>query len=509
MKKCIILLFLSLFVLKSNAQWQYPAQGKEINYRIAGFSLPEVPQTTQYTLEVTEGLYDNENFFKTHIIKRCTSKTNQLIVELPSWGQSYTWRFLYTHPGNRTTSSPLYHFSTGKPPVVDTHLYRLRIIKNAKKYQQAYVICDKSRVIYDMKGNAIWYLPNIPGIIESNGEVRDLKPTFKGTMTFVTNNMAYEITYDGQLLWKPPNIGQVSQDSIERYHHEINILSNGNYMVLGNELIPWEWRKDSNGDSALSLVSAEQMSQNTGKTYPRISFGTVIEYDQANNVVWSWRSSQYFLEQQTNQKTLKNLKNLFDSHENGFAFDEKNKNLYVSFKNFSQIFKINYPDGIVTNVYGKSGDPITDQKAPFCHQHSVKIFKNGNICLFNNNICHPDETPTALMMQEPAGGKGNLKKIWEYKYPYKGDFTELRKAQGTSGGNVMELPGGEILVSMCNPYGNVFIVSMDKKLLWDAVLEVWNLVEKKWSAQSAYRYSIITSRNNLGHLIWRENIEGR
>ncbi len=482
-----------------------PTEGSQLNYRIVGLWFPAAATPGTYKIEIADGYYNDPALFQENITRTLTTKTNSAIAEVPQFGKPYTWRITYNTVGHAATQSGFYHFYTGTLPSVDTHATRLRILKKATKYAGAYVFCDKSRAMYTLDGAPVWYLPNLPGIVRDDAEVRDLKISPKGTITFVVNNKAYEINYSGEVIWEPPNDGEVSGDIEERYHHELTVLSNGHYMVLGNELVAWEWAKNAPGDSSLRLVTDEQLKNAPGKVYPKISFGTVIEYDTAGKVVWSWKSSTYY--RQTTLLHNKTVKNIFDSHENAFYFDEKRKNVYVSFKNFSQLMKIKYPEGKVTNVYGNTSDTDTLANTLFCHQHSCKVSKKGYPYLFNNNICHPEKTPTVVLMQEPASGKGNLTKIWEYSYPYKGDFTEKRKAEGTSGGNAIELPGGEMLVSMCNPYGNVFIVNKEKQLLWDALLEKWNDGQKKWVTQSAYRYSIITSRKNLEHLIRGENID--
>ena len=50
----------------------------------------------------------------------------------------------------------------------------------------------------------------------------------------------------------------------------------------------------------------------------------------------------------------------------------------------------------------------------------------------------------------------------------------------------------------------MFIVNKDKKELWSAVYEKYNVTTKKWEMpdKTVYRASIITSRKELEQLIW-------
>ncbi len=479
----------------------HPAEGSQLNYRLIGFSTPNAPQYDNYTLEIADGYFNTETEFTKNIIERTTSTHNKTVTSVPAFGHQYTWRMTYFKAAQRTLT-PFFHFSTLKSAVVDTANFRLHILKKALKYNKGYVFCDKNRVLYDMTGNAVWFLPDIPGIVQSGDEVRDLKITNLGSITFLANGMAYEITYDCDLLWVAPNDGKISGDSIERYHHEMTIENNGNYMVLGNELLPYEWHKTTPHDSILEIITGESIQKN--KIYLRVACGTIIEYDSNQNVVWYWKSASVF----TSKTQLgKNAKLLLDSHENAFAFDEEKKYIYVSFKNYSQIWKIKYPTGELIELYGRQNDSDTDYTHLFCHQHCCKISDNGYLYVFNNNICNPQETPTVAIFREPTTTEGKLKKIWEYHHPYKGDFTAVRIAQGSSGGSVQELPTGEIFVAMCNPYGNIFIVGRDKKLYFDAILEKKNTPDKTWSIQSSYRCSMIINKSQFDNLIWCEPIK--
>jgi hypothetical protein len=118
------------------------------------------------------------------------------------------------------------------------------------------------------------------------------------------------------------------------------------------------------------------------------------------------------------------------------------------------------------------------------------------------------------MFREPTSGKTGLEKIWEYQctpdginrrkqlsVPQKDLNGRLLQAHHTSGGNVIEMPDNSLFVSMSGPYCKVFIVSQDKEILWSALPEKRNPVEKEWNPVSEYRASIIT-REQLENVIW-------
>ena len=108
------------------------------------------------------------------------------------------------------------------------------------------------------------------------------------------------------------------------------------------------------------------------------------------------------------------------------------------------------------------------------------------------------------MIKEPVSDKEKLKAIWGYEC---NDEMRSEKKQTsdryTTGGNVLELADNSLFVSMCSGYSELFIVNIDKKILWSAVPEKWNLDEKMWEGTTQYRASVINTRKDLEKLIWR------
>ncbi len=269
----------------------------------------------------------------------------------------------------------------------------------------------------------------------------------------------------------------------------------------------------------------------------KTSFGTIIEYDEKGNVVWSWKSSKYFTESDLKYYNPPYRVHAVDVHENSFFFDEKENVIYISFKNIARILKIQYPDGNVLNAYGEIYKPDAFEKGNglFCDQHSCRRSEQGYLYLFNNNSCNEGkQLPKVVMMQEPVNKNDSLKIIWEYECSLDGLDTswqsEMKErkqkmfekqrqkladikqpmwpggmpqnSHTTSGGNVIELPDHSLFVCMNSQYGKMFIIDQDKKNLWSAIAEKWRQNEKKWLAiPQQYRASII-SRKELEQLIW-------
>jgi hypothetical protein len=483
-----ILFFCLLFSLKGIGSPVLPDEGSNLNYRLIGFSAISADKMNHKLLQIADGNFYSEDSFTNNIIKTVSFDTDKIITEVPFWAHQYTWRIISPSDTSKTAKSALHHFSTSFISELDTSRTRLRIIHTTDKYNGDYVFLDHNRVMYDMKGNPVWFLPDkvFKPFIPANTmpDLRDLKLSCKGTITFLLNAQAFEINYDGDILWRGPNTGEVGGSGSERYNHQFTRLSSGHYMVMGQEKgVLWP-PGNKNGNNSI--------------------FGTIIEYDEDGKVIWSWKSSNYFVNSDlVYYHTIPvNYNNWVSAHENAFHFDEENKIIYISCRDISRIVKIKYPEGNVLKSYGqifKPGYTGKEENNLFCNQHCINKLKNGNLFLFNNNTCDSGSPPQVVILKEDKHAKLGLKKIWDYSCSFDQDFSKIDKK---AGGNVIELPDSSIFVSMGGDYCRIFVINMKKEILWDALPEVWNVSGKTWQATDQYRCSIATNHKDIEKLIW-------
>ena len=263
-------------------------------------------------------------------------------------------------------------------------------------------------------------------------------------------------------------------------------------MVLGTHPVSCRWLPDS----SVKIIPDNNAVDSGILT---IASGTIVEYDRAGNVVWTWESSKYF-EKIDHKKNASSLsRGCLDLHENSFFFDEKDKIIYLSFRNMNQVVKIKYPEGTIIGTIGEETPKTTQNKKNnlFYGQHSVKRTSDGSIVLFNNNTQH-GPFPTILKIKEPALINDHAKITWEYKCT-----SNVASKNGyVSGGNVVELPDNSMLVSMAIPANEIFIVNKDKHIVWSAATERYDDGQKKWLPLARYRASIIEGKQQLERLIW-------
>ncbi len=476
----------------------FPGERGKLNYRLIGFILEDLPTTAKYEIEVATDSVSTEAAFKKNRIVHQAGATCKMLAEVPAFGKRYTWRGTYTDNKGKAVKTAFIHFSTLPGATVDTSNIRLRVTLPATTYKDAYVFSDITRAMYNMKGEPVWFLPQMGNAGPDKTVVRDLKLSPRGTITLLLNDHPYEIDYNGLVMWDGPDNGKVSGGVKENYHHEFTRLADGNYVVMGTETL--RCRLNPAKDSLPVIASGGAAADTTQGVYRRIPFGTIIEYTPYNEVAWSWKASDFF-RQASLQPYIKPSMHGYALHENAFFMDKANGALYVSSKHYSLVIKINYPEKTLAGIYGSKA--ASQQPGLFCEQHSCRISQKGYLYLFNNNECNPEDVPSVAMYSEDSLAEGGLQKVWEYKCPVKAVYKESRKKfAATTGGNVAELPDNSIFASLCTPYSNMFIVNQDKKLLWEAVLEKKEQVSGQWEPLPQYRASIVASPTELNKLIF-------
>jgi Arylsulfotransferase (ASST) len=478
----LIVSLASLFFSDLQAQ-TIPADGAELNYRVVGFSVPFVKGASGFDLEIARGTISKEDSFKKNIIKTLACGGDRVVAEVPEFGAAYTWRVKYANGGAKKVTSKFFHFSTGVIPDVDTSKFRLRIISEAAAYKDAYVFIDGSRAMYDMTGKPVWYMPAIEGqVIYAN----DIKPSGKGTITFIKDD-DFEIGYNGELLWKTPG----KAGSVEGpCHHDFCRMSGGHYLVLRKEV----------SDNQPPVRGQEMTEEKIIEEKRKRMFSKLVEYDSYNNVVWEWKSSDYYKTSDLAKYTFPTRGDIKsqDLHENAFYFDERSKVIYLSYKNINRVIKIKYPEGNVLATYGQlyDGNGQAYGGELFCGQHSVSRSADGYMFLFNNNTCR-NGYPLVEKLRESDTGTVMPQIVWQYEC---NNDQPVTPGGFPSGGHVIEMPDHSLFIATAGPDSKLFIVNMNKEILWSAVAE--KKEGDQWVPNTHYRASIVPGRKELEKIIW-------
>jgi Arylsulfotransferase (ASST) len=507
--RCIIIAFVFLLGCGTTVAAEgrvLPAEGSALNYRIAGFSVPAV-KGGHYILEIADGYFNDRDSFAHNIVVSAEADTNRVVAALPAFGHSYTWRM---YQEGAKSGAPLHHFSTMMADCVDPAKTRLRIIKKTKRYKDCYLFIDGNRALYDMKGEPVWFLPDEGlGFRAADKELRDIKVTKAGTITFLSGARPYEVSYDGTILWKAPDDGAVSGDfNTERYHHQLDRLPNGHYMTLGTETVLVNIPDMKKGFFNILWDKPKKDSMNS-QNFLRSTAGTIIEYDGAGKVVWSWHSADYINHEGADIAYYHRREGFseLNLHENAFYFDRDSGYVYYGLRNVSRILKIKYPEGNVVRAYGdiyKQGH-MDENYGPFCRQHSIAKGHDGTLYIYDNNSCTINGNSKILAAKEPATGT-QLSTVWDYSCTIDEKWDTVGGHFFVTGGNAVLLPDDALLVCMGGSFSKLFIMDQDSNVLWSAMPEVWQPLRKRWYINYSYRVSMINSRADLEHLIWGEEL---
>lgn len=491
----ILLAVLFLNSLISVAQIR-PVENDTVNYRLTGFSIVPDERADQYLFEVAAGRINNSIDFQNSIFFSKKQNGTKLIATVPAFGRDYTWRVTYLNSKNKEKGrSPLYHFTTGHPPLLDSNAFRIRVIDTAQQHEDLLVFLDNPAVLCNTRGEILWYLPDVPGVTNEIRRVRDLKTNASGTITCLTEEGAFEIDYNGNRLWTAPNVGKVSGDATENYHHQFDKLANGHYMLPGLK----SSRVEIDPSELSATINDPGVTQIENRYYKNVPLGTLIEYDSAGNIAWHWLSSDFFKKVvpiQTIRTKSDPGKINIDPGVNDFYFNEQDSIIYISYANISYILKIKYPCGEVLANYDGKYISSPGHAPLFSYPRTVRLAPDRKLYLYNSNVMRGTQgTSFISMFQEPQTPGGQLSKTWEFSC----DIDSYTRAGAAVGGSVILLKDGS-LIACTGAAGRVFIVSPDKKILWNAVPEFFS--DNGWKPLLQYKVNIIEETGLLEKIIF-------
>jgi arylsulfate sulfotransferase len=244
----------------------------------------------------------------------------------------------------------------------------------------------------DLAGNVIWYydlpsgayvepikfLPNGHMLMVTEGSINDIREID------LAGNIIHQVTTSA-ILQSLPNLPSLQNASLESLNHDVLLLPNGHYMLLGS--------------------ISETINNVPGVPPGTVVAGNVlIDWDLQSGPVWTWSTFDHI--------PLTHAPNgLTDwTHGNALVYSPDDGNLFFSMRNQNWVVKINYldgkGDGSILWHLGPDGDfTLPNGQAPIewnYGQHdpsiqspnssgvfSLMFFNNGNNRLVdtNNDVC--------------------------------------------------------------------------------------------------------------------------
>jgi hypothetical protein len=294
----------------------------------------------------------------------------------------------------------------------------------------SYPGCDSNYIFLATTSSSAPYIM----IIDNNGTlvfaqktiggVYDFKPQPNGVLSY------YDIAMDGfYILDADCNLIDSIRclNGIETDIHELRILPNGNYLILGF---------DTHKVDMSQIVAG-------GRTSATIIGYVLQEIDKDKNVIFEWKTWDHL--DITDSYTDLTQGTIDVAHGNSIDVDFDG-NFLVSLRNTQEIVKINRVTGeIIWRLGGKKNQfEFINDTLGFSWQHAARRLPNGNIMLFDNGYRREPSVMSFSRALEYKIDENNKTAalVWQYRNTPDIYSIGLGYSQRLPGGNTLIAWGG-------------------------------------------------------------------
>ena len=288
-----------------------------------------------------------------------------------------------------------------------------------------------SLVIINSKGEIVWYEPFRKGVKVSHW-------TNKGTILCIVGSEKipssggdeiYEMSLNGKAI-RHFKVGDGNMDKM--VHHEVRYDNAGNLYAL------------TFTNKILDLSTVGGLKKDT------VHADGIVVFNKENKKIWEWSILDH-LDPLKDPKILKTKKDWVHSNS---LFKDKDGNFLISFRDLSQVWKVEYPSGKVLWKFGKGQDFKLDTAATFAWQHSVHINEFGQLMMLDNGSTR--KTTRALSFNMDLAGK---KAVEQLNVPLAKEYFSATK------GNAAIFDHNKVLFCLTDP--KVFLITdLKGKVLW-------------------------------------------
>ncbi len=266
---------------------------------------------------------------------------------------------------------------------------------------------DKYSLIIDNEGTPLWYWLTDGGPFNLKVQHGLMTVCFLGNSIW-GRAIAMDSTYTIVREFQVP-------EGYDYDVHELRLLPNGNYLMIVMD------------------VQEMDLTYLGGQPDCRVRGNHVAELDAGDNLVFFWRSWDYF-----------DVADAVHEDPTGGGIDYIHMNsidvdldghIIISSRHLSEITKINHQTGDIIWRLGGENDYFTwvNDSNRISYQHDARVLPNGNITLFDNGNNREPEFSRALELSVDTT-TWQVTKIWEYR-SNPGEVIPVM-------GNVQRLPNG-------------------------------------------------------------------
>lgn len=204
-------------------------------------------------------------------------------------------------------------------------------------------------------------------------------------------------------------------------NHELQILPNGNTLLLANDYEQIDMSKIVPGGDTSATVVEE----------------VIQEFDKDGNLIFQWRTIDHFKITDAIGQDL-TASSIDPFHANAISVDPDGT-ILLSCRHTSEITKIDPQTGdIIWRLGGKNNEfNFLNDPIGFSYQHDVRRLANGNITLMDNgNLQNPQFSRAAEYKLDESNKTATL--VWQFRHD--------PDAYNPYMGNVQRLPDGNTLI---------------------------------------------------------------
>jgi len=208
-------------------------------------------------------------------------------------------------------------------------------------------------ILLDQEANIVWYQPYDSSV------VRPFEFTYDGKVLSLVDSSVFEETgLDGKLLKRI----NTRDHGIDKIHHEL-------FKNLLDQYIGLTYTK-----------KIADLSHLGGSKKDTIHADGMVVMDNDGKKIWEWNIFDFV--DPLKEDSIMKWKHDW-GHANSIAYD-RDDNYLISFRNFSQIWKVNSRNGEIIWRLGRKGDFEIQGTDWFISQHDVHLNPEGNLLMFDN-----------------------------------------------------------------------------------------------------------------------------
>lgn len=282
---------------------------------------------------------------------------------------------------------------------------RFHVVKNTGKGQKYYCL---SPVKLSPKGNS---LP-MSLILDASGEILIFKSFGNGPFAgcFVIHpNGLLSYFHAGKFFILDKHFNLIDSISCvnnrETDSHELLILNNGNYVLIGTETITMD----------LSSYPYFGKKGLPGSKNAQVICNVIQELNPKKELVFEWRTKDHYQFSDVDPYFLNDSLKVDWMHINAIEVDS-DSNYLLSLRNFNEITKVNKRNGEIMWRFGGKGNQFNfvNDSLRFYGQHDIRKTNNQTFTLFDNGRNTAPFHPEGAKEYELNLQKKEAKLIWNH-----------------------------------------------------------------------------------------------